>query len=275
MRATRRQVRVALGWKKQTWPQDEWVWQYEESIFEDAIDPEIAIVDAHHHFFDPVEHEQWPVAKPLRKLIFMQDGHDLVRGIITDPAMASLPYCFGERAPLLARYKGPELLRDIKGNGKGHRIVNTVFIECGWKTPGEAVQCMEPVKEADMVSEVHRQFPELCGGIVAFADLRLGKDVEPALKYYKANPLVKGIRHSLAFCEDPLIRGGSCPHCNKGTAYDEKFREGFALLEKYGFVYDCWLFHEQIDALEDLAKAFPKTTIICDHMAYPPGPESL
>ncbi|CAK9069371.1 unnamed protein product [Durusdinium trenchii] len=120
-------------------------------------------------------------------------------------------------------------------------------------------------------SEVHRQFPELCGGIVAFADLRLGKDVEPALKYYKANPLVKGIRHSLAFCEDPLIRGGSCPHCNKGTAYDEKFREGFALLEKYGFVYDCWLFHEQIDALEDLAKAFPKTTIICDHMAYPLG----
>ena len=29
-------------------------------------------------------------------------------------------------------------------------------------------------------------------------------------------------------------------------------------------MYDCWLFHEQIDALEDLAKAFPKTTIICD-----------
>ncbi|CAK9111240.1 Uncharacterized protein y4mH [Durusdinium trenchii] len=165
-------VRVALGWKKQTWPQDEWVWQYEE----DAIDPEIAIVDAHHHFFDPVEHEQWPVAKPLRKLIFMQDGHDLVRGIITDPAMASLPYCFGERAPLLARYKGPELLRDIKGNGKGHRIVNTVFIECGWKTPGEAVQCMEPVKEADMV----RQFRDTNGEEPHGQRLSATQEPEPA-----------------------------------------------------------------------------------------------
>ena len=30
---------------------------------------------AHHHFFDPVEHEQWPVAKPLRKLMPLSADH--------------------------------------------------------------------------------------------------------------------------------------------------------------------------------------------------------
>ena len=48
MRATRRQVRVALGWKKQTWPQDEWVWQYEESIFVPSFSPDLGTSDDGH-----------------------------------------------------------------------------------------------------------------------------------------------------------------------------------------------------------------------------------
>merc|ERR1711865_100254 len=61
-------------------------------------------------------------------------------------------------------------------------------------------------------------------------------------------------------------------HCDGADmAYDAKFREGFALLHRHGLSYDCWLCHENITALTDLAKAFPETTIIANHMCFPLG----
>lgn len=42
-------------------------------------------------------------------------------------------------------------------------------------------------------------------------------------------------------------------------------------MSKYGFSYDSWLFHENLAGLADLAKTFPDTTIICDHMGFPLG----
>jgi len=162
-----------------------------------------------------------------------------------------------------------ELLKDVRGHGKkGHKIIGTMYMECGWKTPG-VEECMEPVGEAAMVTEVHRQNPTICQGIVAFANLSLGASVEPALMEYKKNPLVKGIRYGLAWADDPTIHGND--HASKDTAYDPKFREGFALLSKYGFTYDSWHFHENLEGFIDLAKTFPGTTMICDHLGFPLG----
>merc|ERR1712150_61307 len=103
----------------------------------------------------------------------------------------------------------------------------------------------EPVGEAAFVADVHRQHPRICQGMVAYVDLYLGNDVEPALKALKEQyPLVKGIRFSLACTTDPDIMGSD--HAKPDTANDAKWREGFALLRKYDLVYDCWLFHVNI-----------------------------
>ena len=44
------------------------------------------------------------------------------------------------------------------------------------------------------------------------------------------------------------------------------FREGFACLGPLGLSFDAWLFHPQLDELTDLARAFPGTAIVMDHV---------
>ena len=52
---------------------------------------------------------------------------------------------------------------------------------------------------------------------------------------------------------------------------DGAFRQGFALLAAHGLSFDAWLYHTQLDDLIDLARRFPETTIILDHVGGPLG----
>lgn len=92
-----------------------------------------------------------------------------------------------------------------------------------------------------MASDLNIDFPILCKGIVAFADLRLGNEVEPALEAYAKMDKVKGIRFSLAWSPSSTPMGNS--RASEGLALTEKFREGFALLSKFGFSYESWMYH--------------------------------
>ena len=56
-----------------------------------------------------------------------------------------------------------------------------------------------------------------------------------------------------------------------GMYLDKKFREGFAVLEKLGLSFDAWLLEPQLPDLIDLARAFPGTTIVLDHVGTPLG----
>ncbi len=143
-----------------------------------------------------------------------------------------------------------------------------MYMECGWQTPG-VEKCMEPAGEVDMVEAVHRENPGICQAMVAFADLTLGKDVEPLLERYGKNPFVKGIRHSLWFPDDELLQANT--HATKDTAKSAKFREAFALLSKHGLRYDSWLCHDNLEDLADLAESFPEQKIVCDHIGFPLG----
>lgn len=146
--------------------------------------------------------------------------------------------------------------------------MGTMYVECGWKTPC-VEQCMEPAGEVDMVQAEHRRHPSVCQAMVAFADLNLGKKVEPLLKRYQENPFVKGIRHALWYTNDADLNFNS--HANKETARSPAFREAFGLLRKHGLVYDSWVSHENLDDLVDLAKSFPDQPIVCDHIGFPLG----
>jgi len=128
---------------------------------------------------------------------------------------------------------------------------------------------MKPVPEADMVAEIARNHPNICQGMVAYADLRLGKLVEPALEAYSSMSWVKGIRHSLAFSPDEVPHSAGCSE--KSMALTQTFQEGIALLEKYDFSFDTWLYHTQLDDLCAIAKKFPNLCIITDHVALPLG----
>lgn len=272
---SRATLRRLLGLKEEKWPMDAWVDQHRE----DAIEPEMEIIDAHHHLWDPRSQPKgWPQSE--REIHFMYGtlGPAGVTKTVDDfhkqNNLQRVLDCFGKRQlPFIQPYMGEELLLDIRNRDcgkRGHNIVKTVYLECGWQPPN-VLEVLQPLGEAHMVAEVHAKHPSICNGTVAFANLLL-PDVETTLEGLKKIPGVKGIRHSLAWSPDSGILGAgdkTAPAAN--TASDPQFRKGFALLRKYDLSYDCWMFHEQLGELTKLAKDFPDQIIICDHVAEPLG----
>ena len=191
---------------------------------ETALEPDLAIIDAHHHLWD---RPGW-------------------------------------------RYMLEELLADI--DGCGHRIVGTVFVQCQTMYRAEGPDAMLPVGETAFVAGVAEEAMRLgrhgvCAGIVGHADLRLGAAVDAVLEAHveAGAGRFRGIRHITANDRDP---GMSNPlsAVAAGLLADRAFREGFARLEGHGLSFDGWLFHPQLDELTELARAFPKTVIVLDHL---------
>ncbi len=167
------------------------------------------------------------------------------------------------------RYLMEELLRDTGG---GHNIVQTVFLECRSKYRQQGPEEMRPVGETEFVQGIATQggsgqYGEIrvAAGIVGFADLTLGVAVKPVLEAHIAagKGRFRGIRHVSAWDASPYV--GSSTNIPELLS-DSKFREGFACLQEYGLSFDAWLYHPQLMELADLAKAFPDTTIILDHI---------
>ena len=110
--------------------------------------------------------------------------------------------------------------------------------------------------------------PDVAAGIVGFADLTSGADVEQVLEAHIAagKGRFRGVRQTSTWDASPNFRSTS-----KGLLLEQKFREGFACLRKHGLSFDAWLYHPQLNELADLARAFPDTTVIADHVGGPLG----
>src|SRR5262249_58751791 len=52
---------------------------------------------------------------------------------------------------------------------------------------------------------------------------------------------------------------------------DATWRAGFARLAPLHLTFEAWLYHPQLMELADLARAFPRTTIILNHVGGPLG----
>jgi len=201
-----------------------WLDRHHEAI----LDPELPIVDPHHHLWD---RPGW-------------------------------------------RYLLDELLADLNS---GHRIVATVFLQCGamHRATGEAA--LRPVGETEFVNGVAAMSAsggygptQICAGIVGHADLRLGARVDAVLEAHlrAGGGRFRGIRQSNARNDTgPFPANAPMP----GLLADADFRAGFARLAPHGLSFDAWLHHPQIDELTALARAFPDTAIVLDHVGGPLG----
>ena len=170
----------------------------------------------------------------------------------------------GERG----RYLLDEYLEDAGG---GHKIVKTVFVECGAMYRKDGPQEMRPVGETEFAQGMAAQSASgqygttaVAAGIVGFADLTLGAGVAPIIEAHLAasKNRFRGIRQSCTWDSDRAILSMGK---GKGMMLDTKFREGFACLQQYGLSFDAWQYYTQLMELADLARAFPDTTIIVNH----------
>ena len=201
---------------------------------EAALEPDLPICDPHHHLWD-------------------------------------------QRETFVYRYLLDDFLTDIGG---GHNVVSTVFLECEAFYRAKGGPAMAPVGETEFVNGVAAMSASgLYGGtqvaaaIVGFADLRLGTAVGDVLAAHiqAGGDRFRGVRHSTAYDVHDGIVGAH--HTNpKGDVFDDAgFREGFAQLAPLNLSFDAWFYHPQIPELIDLARAFPDTMIVMDHVGGPLG----
>ena len=175
------------------------------------------------------------------------------------------------------------LLEDLWGDtGSGHRVVQTVFVECRASYRKEGPEHLRPVGETEFVADIAAESARgdaasggkraVIAGIVAHADLRLGAELEEVLAAHEkaGRGLFRGIRHSGA-C-DPNPETLSIPgRAEPGLYAREDFRRGLKALGSRGLTYDTWHYHHQNRDFAALARAVPETTIVLDHFGTPLG----
>jgi L-fuconolactonase len=174
------------------------------------------------------------------------------------------------------RYLLDELLADTNS---GHNIVATVFVQARAMLRAVGPVELRHVGETEFVNGVAAMSASgiygktrHCAGIVGHADLALGGRVEPVLAAHvrAGGDRFRGIRHISAWDADTSIRNPAY-RPPPGLLGDKTFREGFAALGRLGLSFDAWLYHPQIDELADLARVFPETKIVLNHVGGPIG----
>jgi L-fuconolactonase len=218
---------------------------------EPILEPELPIVDSHHHLWD-------------RMGMLLQ-------------ALPPSEHPFVDILRHTPRYLFDELLADL---GCGHDVRATVYMECGAMYRADASAHLMPVGEVEFVNGVAAMSASglygpvrACAAIVGHADLRLGGAAEEVLQALSAAApsRFRGIRQSASHDDDPGVLGPLAGRVPGGLYRDARFREGFAVLARLGLSFDAWMLEPQLPDLVDLARAFPQTTIVLDHVGTPLG----
>ena len=174
------------------------------------------------------------------------------------------------------RYLFDDLLADLNS---GHNVVATVFLQCSAMHRADGPEHLRPIGETEFVNGIAAMSASgtygpcrVAAGIVGFADLRLGARVRPVLEAHleAGGGRFRGIRHSAASDPDPNLCAPVSPP-PPGLLLDPAFQQGFAQLAPLGLTFDSWNYHHQIDELTLLARRFPETRIVLDHVGAPLG----
>lgn len=219
---------------------------------ETIIEPKMPIIDSHHHLWD------------RRDLGYRSEtGVRLLKG---------------ERRWSRSEYYLLDELR--KDTESGHNIRATVFIECRSMYRADTKTGQRFVGEVEFANGIAAMSASggygstvVCAGIIGHADLDKPDEVEDVLtlQVEAGGGRFRGIRQWAACDKDARVLGRLSGLVQPGLYCDPAFRKGFRLLEKFGLTFDAWVLEPQLGEVLELARAFPNTTIILDHVGTPVG----
>jgi L-fuconolactonase len=167
-------------------------------------------------------------------------------------------------------------LDQLRADTAPHHVEQTVYLQC-WeghrKTGPEHLKPVGETEWVDGIAKEARKNPKATqiGAMIGTAEMRLGAKVREVLDAHcAASPLFRGIRQIAVW--DPTGAVLVMPDILDDNMYgDKKFREGFAVLAEMGLVWDAYHYFHQTPRLTALARAFPNTTIVLDHLGTPLG----
>jgi predicted TIM-barrel fold metal-dependent hydrolase len=195
-------------------------------LAEEILDPDLPIVDAHHHLQEDV-HGRYLLHESVAD---MASGHNFIATVHV-------------QAKSMLRVEGPAAFRDVGET--------------------EFARGMAAMAATGLYGKAR-----VCEGIVAFVDFRL----DPGLVHdvldaqaEAAGGQLRGIRQIAPYVDDELAK--SMPlNAPEGLLRQPDFRRGFAELSKRDLSFDAWLFHPQLGDVAALAREFPDTRIILNHL---------
>ena len=191
-----------------------------------VVDPRIPIIDAHHHLFD---------RPPLRYMLedYLADaggGHNIAATVYVETLAMARPY-------------GPETLRPI-GEIEFANGVAAVSDSGGY---GPCRVAAAIVGHCDLTGGDH---------VAEYLDLALST----------APDRFRGIRQVTIDHPTEAPYRFITQRPARGIMRHPGFRPAFRHLQPRGLSFDASVFHRQLPELDDLAGAFPDTTILLDHM---------
>ncbi|KAF1019636.1 MAG: hypothetical protein GAK29_03848 [Acinetobacter bereziniae] len=215
------------------------------------------LIDPHIHQWDPYStpHAAAFAVKLLGQRPFLLDK--MVRLV--------KPKDLIETVGLTKHITRPYLPQDYKNDLQHYAVEQVVHIEASWaKHKGKGV-----VGETEFIESLpFNEDTVKLGGIVATAD-PCDSNFKKILKLHqKASKRLRGIRRMAAFHEDKGVHNWTdTPHLYT----QKKFLKGFEQLAQHNLSFDAWVYSQQISDVIELAKNFPETSIVLDHLGTPAG----
>ncbi|MCZ6890873.1 MAG: amidohydrolase family protein [Gammaproteobacteria bacterium] len=212
------------------------------SLTEDILEPDLPIVDAHHHMW--LRDESTYLLPELLDDVY--SGHDSDHNSCHDSSHNSC-----------------------------HKVVATVFAECHSMYRARGPEALRPVGETEFVAGVAAMSDSgafgptrACRVMFGGVDMTLGSQVEPVLQAHVAarGGRFRGIRMSSGWDPSEKIRNVAD---RAEMLREPAVREALAVLTRMGLSFDTWLYHPQLDEVAEVADAFPDMPIILNHVGSP------
>jgi L-fuconolactonase len=197
---------------------------------EPVLEPDLPIIDPHHHFWE---------------------------------------------TPKRGRYLLHEFLDDL---GAGHAVTQSVFLECEAMYRAHGPEMLRPVGEVEFVRGLAAMSAsggygptKIAAGMVGFAELTEGASIRDTLAAEVAAgaEILRGIRYCMPWDKHEDVVKYVVRYIPPGLLLDPTFRQGFAQLKEFDLSFDVWMYFTQLQDVAALARAFPDTTIIVNHVGGP------
>jgi L-fuconolactonase len=194
---------------------------------EETLEPQIAICDPHHHFWD---HRLERV--PYQRYLL----HELIADVGAGHNVRSTVFI---EARSMYRADGPAELRPVG--------------------EVEFVQGLAAASASGTYGACRA-----AASIIGRADLKMGDRVEPVLEALQAaSPnRFRGIRHTVTWDPQPEVESREA----QGVLASAEYRAGARALARMGLSLDVGVAFPQLPELADFAKALPDLTIVLNHL---------
>lgn len=195
---------------------------------EKALEPDLPIVDAHHHLFGSAQDLHHYRLADLQS--DLSGGHRVVGTVYVEAYGAGW------------RTSGPQALRPV----------------------GE-VETIVAATRQDLLTP--RGPCTVAAGIVAHVDMTLGAGVDEVLEAHRAagQGRLSGVRYRTA-TDDGTVGRFIVHKPAPGLLREAAVRQACARLAHLDLSFDAWVYHHQLDEAIELADACPSTRIVLDHV---------